>query len=47
VKTLGVDLAAATKKTAVAVIEWGQGSAQLDHLALDVTDQEIVELFGA
>ena len=46
-KTLGVDLAAATKKTAAAVIEWRQGSAQLVHLALDVTDQEIVELFGS
>ncbi|WP_091420496.1 DUF429 domain-containing protein [Arthrobacter sp. OV608] len=47
VRTLGVDLAAATKKTAVAVIEWGHGSARLAHLALNVADQEIVELFGA
>lgn len=47
VKTLGVDLAAATKKTAVAVIEWGQGSARLAHLALGVADQEIVDLFGS
>lgn len=46
-RTLGVDLAAATKKTAVAVIEWVPGSARLDHLALDVADQDIVELFGA
>jgi len=46
VRTLGVDLAAATKKTAAAVIEWGQGSARLVHLALDVSDQDIVELFG-
>lgn len=46
-KTLGVDLAAAAKKTAVAVIEWGQGSARLVHLALDVDDHEIVELFSA
>jgi predicted nuclease with RNAse H fold len=47
VKTLGVDLAAATKKTAAAVIEWSPGSARLVHLSLDVDDQEIVELFGA
>ena len=46
-KTLGVDLAAATKKTAAAVIEWLPGSARLVHLSLDVDDQEIVELFGA
>jgi len=50
-RTLGVDLAAATKKTAAAVIEWdldshGQGRATLGHLALDVDDQTIVELFG-
>lgn len=45
-KTLGVDLAAAARKTAVAVIEWGQASARLAHLELDVADQEIVELFG-
>ncbi|WP_442793564.1 DUF429 domain-containing protein [Pseudarthrobacter sp. SL88] len=46
-----MDLAAATKKTAAAVIEWdldshGQGRATLAHLALDVDDQTIVELFG-
>ena len=46
-RTLGVDLAAATKKTAVAVLEWGAGSARLEHLALDVGDREIVELFGS
>jgi hypothetical protein len=45
VKTLGVDLAGATKKTAAAVIEWSPGSARLVHLALDVDDQEIAELF--
>ncbi|MGK3955469.1 DUF429 domain-containing protein [Arthrobacter sp. R4] len=45
-KTLGVDLAASTKKTAVAVLEWNTGTARLEHLALDVNDQEIVELFG-
>jgi len=47
VKTLGVDLAAGTKKTAVAVLEWAGGGARLVHLALDVSDQEIVELFGS
>ncbi|KQR75383.1 hypothetical protein ASF98_06030 [Arthrobacter sp. Leaf337] len=46
-KTLGVDLAAATRKTAAAVLEWTQGGARLVHLSLDVTDEEIVELFGA
>ncbi|MEW1808269.1 DUF429 domain-containing protein [Pseudarthrobacter sp. NPDC080039] len=45
-KTLGVDLAAATKKTGVAVIDWGGYRARLTRLALDVGDQEIVELFG-
>jgi len=28
-RTLGVDLAAAAKKTAAAVIEWDQGAARL------------------
>lgn len=46
-KTLGVDLAAGTKKTAAAVLEWGGGTARLAHLALDVGDAEIVRLFGA
>lgn len=46
-RTLGVDLAAATKKTAAAVIEWGNGTARLAHLALDVGDEEIVRLFAA
>lgn len=45
-KTLGVDLAAAARKTAVAVIEWSGGSARLVHLGLDVGDQDIVDLFG-
>ncbi|MCT9626426.1 DUF429 domain-containing protein [Pseudarthrobacter equi] len=50
-RTLGVDLAAATKKTAAAVIEWdldsrGRGRATLVHLALNVDDQTIVDLFG-
>ena len=46
-RTLGVDLAAATRKTAAAVIVWGSGTARLEHLALDVGDEEIVRLFGA
>ena len=46
-RTLGVDLAAAARKTAAAVIEWGQGSARVAHLALDVDDHHIVELFGS
>ncbi|QDY89607.1 DUF429 domain-containing protein [Arthrobacter sp. UKPF54-2] len=46
-KTLGVDLAAATKKTAAAVLEWGGGGARLVHLAIGVDDGEIVRLFGA
>ena len=47
VKSLGVDLAAAAAKTAVAVLEWGPAGATLAHLALGVDDQEIVDLFGA
>jgi predicted nuclease with RNAse H fold len=42
-----VDLAAATRKTAAAVLEWTEGGARLVHLSLDVTDEEIVELFGS
>lgn len=45
-RTLGVDLAASPKKTAVAVLEWDAGSAKLVHLALGVEDKEIVDLFG-
>lgn len=41
-----MDLAAATKKTAAAVVEWNGGCARLVHLALDVDDAEIVRLFG-
>ena len=41
-----MDLAAATKKTATAVIEWTDGGARLEHLALDVADEEIVRLFS-
>ncbi len=46
VRTLGVDLAAAAKKTAAAVIEWDDGAARLAHLSLDVGDEEILRLFG-
>ena len=45
-RTLGVDLAAAAKKTAAAVIEWADGGARLAHLSLDVGDEEIVRLFA-
>ncbi|MGO4228615.1 DUF429 domain-containing protein [Arthrobacter sp. YAF34] len=46
-RTLGVDLAAAAKKTAAAVVEWADGKARLAHLSLDVSDEEIVRLFAA
>lgn len=46
-RTLGVDLAAATKKTAAAVLEWGDGGARLVEVFLGVDDGEIVRLFGA
>ena len=42
-----MDLAAATKKTAAAVLEWGSGGARLAHLSLGVDDDEIVRLFGS
>ncbi|MGP4030835.1 DUF429 domain-containing protein [Pseudarthrobacter sp. 1C304] len=45
-RTLGVDLAAAAKKTAAAVVEWGDGGARLAHLDLGVDDAEVVRLFG-
>jgi predicted nuclease with RNAse H fold len=47
VRTLGVDLAAATKKTAAAVVEWSNGTARLVQLSLGVNDEEIVRLFGS
>ncbi len=46
-KTLGVDLAAATRKTAAAVLQWSHSGARLTHVALDVGDEEIVRLFGS
>lgn len=45
-RTLGVDLAAAAKKTAVALIEWADGAARLTQLSLGVDDGEILRLFG-
>ncbi|MDJ0320804.1 DUF429 domain-containing protein [Pseudarthrobacter sp. PS3-L1] len=45
-RTVGVDLAAATKKTAAAAVEWTDGRARLVHLELEVTDQDIVDLFA-
>lgn len=42
-----MDLAAATKKTAAAIIEWTDGTARLVHLSLDVSDDTIVDLFGS
>ncbi|MET1022617.1 MAG: DUF429 domain-containing protein, partial [Arthrobacter sp.] len=46
-RTLGVDLAAATKKTAAAVVVWSNGTARLERLVLDVGDDEVVRLFGS
>lgn len=46
-KTLGIDLAADPKKTAAAVIEWGDGQARLVGLSLGVGDGDVVELFSA
>ena len=45
-RTLGIDLAADPKKTAAAVLEWGEGSVRIVHLALGVSDEDVVELFG-
>ena len=42
-----MDLAAAARKTAAAVIDWTDGDARLVHLSLDVADEEIVDLFGS
>lgn len=41
--TVGVDLAAEPKKTAVAVVEWSDGRAVVQHVALDQTDAQIVD----
>jgi predicted nuclease with RNAse H fold len=42
VLTLGVDLAAADERTALAVIEWRAGEAEVKRLQLGVSDDEIV-----
>jgi predicted nuclease with RNAse H fold len=42
--TVGVDLAAEPKKTAIAVIDWAGSTATVRHLQLGVTDPEIVAL---
>lgn len=40
--TLGVDLAAADERTALAVVEWRDGEAEVRRLQLGVSDDEIV-----
>ncbi|MEV6841992.1 DUF429 domain-containing protein [Actinoplanes sp. NPDC051411] len=40
--TLGVDLAAADERTALAVVEWRAGAAEVRRLQLGVSDDEIV-----
>ncbi|MFG6444935.1 DUF429 domain-containing protein [Microbacterium sp. P06] len=42
-RTVGVDLAAESTKTAVAVIEWGGADAALTRLSVGVADAEIVD----
>ncbi|MEU7656429.1 DUF429 domain-containing protein [Micromonospora taraxaci] len=44
--TLGVDLAAADKRTAMATVEWLPGRAVVRDLVLDVGDARIVEAGG-
>ena len=41
--TIGVDLAAADKRTAMAAVEWLPGRAVVRDLVLDVGDARIVE----
>jgi predicted nuclease with RNAse H fold len=43
VRTVGVDLAAQPKKTAVAVVDWGDGNAVVDHVTVGQTDAEIID----
>lgn len=45
-RTVGVDLAAEAKRTALAVIEWTAGGARLDTLELDVDDAAITRWAG-
>jgi predicted nuclease with RNAse H fold len=42
VLTLGVDLAAADERTALAVVEWGDGGAEVRQLRFGVSDDDIV-----
>ena len=44
--TLGVDLASQAKRTAVCLIRWDGESADVDCLRTDVTDSDLLELFG-
>lgn len=41
-RTAGVDLAAESARTALAIIEWGEGRAWVTRLEVGVTDAEIV-----
>jgi predicted nuclease with RNAse H fold len=43
VRTVGVDLAAEPKKTAVAVIDWRNGQAIVEHVAVGQIDAEIID----
>ena len=44
VHTLGIDLAAQAKQTAVCLLSWGKGQAAIERLALGVDDAAILEL---
>jgi Protein of unknown function (DUF429) len=44
VGTLGIDLAAQAKQTAVCLLSWGNGQAAIETLALGVDDAAILEL---
>jgi predicted nuclease with RNAse H fold len=45
-RTLGVDLSANPRKTAVAVLEWRPDRAELVELLLGVLDEDIVSLIA-
>jgi predicted nuclease with RNAse H fold len=42
VRTVGVDLAASPKKSAIAVVDWSAGHAVVEQLVLDQSDAQIV-----
>jgi predicted nuclease with RNAse H fold len=42
-RTVGIDLAAEPVRTALAVIAWSPGSARLERLSLNMTDEMIVD----